>query len=317
MPSYSGVWNLVQQLQATAAGLWPVVLSGDIGIFAGGGSTNVIQYVYITTTGNTTDFGDLTEPMNGCGGAGSSTRGVIASSYVSGTLYSNTINYLSFSSTGDASDFGDLTVARQIAGAFSNSTRACWAGGDASGGDVNVIDYITIATTGNATDFGDQVSTGAYMSGLASTTRGVWAGAFEGLPSGQFNTINYVTIATTGNALDFGDLSVPHGQFRLGAASSSTRGLFAGGRDNSIAATSNVIDYITIASTGNATDFGDLTVARYGLAGTSSSTRAIFGGGANVIDYVTIASTGNATDFGDLLSNISYLAATSNVHGGL
>ena len=142
MPSYSGVWTLTAQYQAKGAGTWPAgQLYGDIGIFAGGNSTNVIQYVTITSTGNATDFGDLTIPMNGCGGSGSSTRGVVASSYVGASGgYSNVINYITLSSAGDASYFGDLTNRRQLAGSFSNSTRACWAGGDsASGGDVNII----------------------------------------------------------------------------------------------------------------------------------------------------------------------------------
>ena len=81
-----------------------------------------------------------------------------------------------------------------------------------------------------------------------------------------------------------------------------SRGLFGGGVDSSYAA-SNVIDYITIATTANASDFGDLTVAREGLAACSNGTRGIFGAGwanINTIDYVTIATTGNATDFGDL-----------------
>ena len=85
-----------------------------------------------------------------------------------------------------------------------------------------------------------------------------------------------------------------------------TRAVYAGGRDDPNAYL-NTIEYFTIGSTGNGTDFGDLTVARWPAGGnTGSSTRAIFAGGdvpsteSNVIDYVTIASTGNATDFGDL-----------------
>ena len=86
---------------------------------------------------------------------------------------------------------------------------------------------------------------------------------------------------------------------------------------------SNIIDYVTIASTGNATDFGDLTQARAELAACSSSTRGVFGGGertggnSNVMDYVTIGTTGNATDFGDLLSETYGIAGCSNAHGGL
>jgi hypothetical protein len=76
--------------------------------------------------------------------------------------------------------------------------------------------------------------------------------------------------------------------------------VFAGGADNV-----NVIDYVTIQTLGNATDFGDLTVGRYGLGGCSNATRGVFGGGygadqLNTLDYITIASPGNATDFGDL-----------------
>ena len=67
----------------------------------------------------------------------------------------------------------------------------------------------------------------------------------------------------------------------------------------------NTIDYITTASTGNATDFGDLNTAVQGAGGTRIN-RGLFAGGepasgnTNVIDYITIASTGNGTDFGDL-----------------
>ena len=68
---------------------------------------------------------------------------------------------------------------------------------------------------------------------------------------------------------------------------------------------SDVIDYITIASTGNATDFGDLVVATQSPSATSNQLRVVFAGGnsgsvTNVMQFVTIASTGNTTDFGDL-----------------
>ena len=79
-----------------------------------------------------------------------------------------------------------------------------------------------------------------------------------------------------------------------------SRGLFMGGYGQS-----NVIDYITIASTGNASDFGNLTVARSGYCACSDGTKGVFGGGNGdpTIDYITIATTGNATDFGDLTAN--------------
>jgi hypothetical protein len=83
----------------------------------------------------------------------------------------------------------------------------------------------------------------------------------------------------------------------------------------------NAIEYITIASTGNSTDFGDLTIERLNRAACSSSTRGVFGGGnsayTNVLDYVTIATTGNALDFGDLPIEEGVLAACSSSNGGV
>ena len=65
----------------------------------------------------------------------------------------------------------------------------------------------------------------------------------------------------------------------------------------------NTIEFITIATAGNAQDFGDATAAKSGLGALASPTRACFGGGQdNTIEFVTIATTGNASDFGDLIS---------------
>ena len=97
------------------------------------------------------------------------------------------------------------------------------------------------------------------------------------------------------------------------------RGVFAGGLISSTS--SNVMDYINIATLGNATDFGDLTVAGHTLAGgVTNGTRGVFAGGnnrSNIIDYITIATIGNATDFGDLTGNRSdqYGGITSTTRG--
>ena len=83
---------------------------------------------------------------------------------------------------------------------------------------------------------------------------------------------------------------------------------------------SNIIDYVTINSTGNATDFGDLLNPTYALNSACSNKtneRATYGGGytgvyTDVIQYVTINSTGNTTDFGDLLAAVGNSGSTSN-----
>ena len=104
-------------------------------------------------------------------------------------------------------------------------------------------------------------------------------------------------------------------------ASFSTRGFAAGGYSGSF---KDTIDYVTIASTGSATDFGDLTATTNGGCATAGSTRGLIGSvggtggsGSDVINYITLASTGNALDFGDLWSSFTQGVAFSNDHGGL
>ena len=86
------------------------------------------------------------------------------------------------------------------------------------------------------------------------------------------------------------------------------------------------MQYITIASTGNTTDFGDLTISRSFTDSTSNKTIGIVIAGKggvpnnplNSVDKITIASTGNATDFGDVATNNHERGgATSAAHGGL
>ena len=150
------------------------------------------------------------------------------------------------------------------------------AGGGSTPSNVNNIDYITIGTLGNAADFGDLTVARKPLAGSSSNTRAVFGGGNNPDPT---NVIDYVTISTVGNATDFGDLTVAR---RNGAsANSSTRTVFAGGRSTpSPSVDSNVMDYITTATTGNATDFGDLTGGRIANRGVSNTTRGCFMGGS-------------------------------------
>ena len=163
----------------------------------------------------------------------------------------------------------------------------------------DVIDYITIQSEGGAKDFGDLTEARSDCANVSSSTRGLWAGGIVGFR----NIIDFVTIATTGNAADFGDITSQR-QSPAGA-SNQTRGIVAGGKSpSSNPAGVNTIEFITIASTGDGQDFGDLLATQAGHFGLSSPTRAIFAGGytpadTNVIQYITIATTGNAQDFGD------------------
>ena len=206
-----------------------------------------------------------------------------------------------------------------IAGNIDTSNRGVFGGGD-TGSTKNVIDYIAISTTGNATDFGDLATGVSGLGACASSTRGVFAG---GTAAGRVNVIQYITIASVGNATDFGDLTGPSSgeSAGLSGCSNSTRGVFGGGYDGTNYI--NNLQYITIASVGNATDFGDLTQGTMDSGSCASTTRGVWGGSAantsNIISYITIASLGNAIYFGDLLSggNSAPTDGCSNATRGL
>ena len=104
-------------------------------------------------------------------------------------------------------------------------------------------------------------------------------------------------------------------RYNSGALSSSTRAVFAGGNASPTSPNSNVIDFVTIRTTGNATDFGDLigTMGTGGFSGTSNSTRGLIGiADSNSIEFITIATTGNAQDFGDATYNLGSHAAAGS-----
>jgi len=186
--------------------------------------------------------------------------------------------------------------------------RGIFAGGY-SGGFKNEIDYVNITSAGNASDFGDLTVARNGVAATASTTRNVFLSGWTG--SVYSNVMDYITTASTGNATDFGDYTVPLSSPASGAAayghargvtSDGTTGLFQGGFNGS--ARVNDIHKITIANTGNSSDFGDLTVARMRGGGACDATRGLCSSGSgsgnsNVIDYTTIGTAGNATDFGD------------------
>ncbi len=236
------------------------------------------------------------------------------------------MSYITISSLGNSKDFGDNTVDALNTSACASSTRGLFAQGYKHPLYYKTIDYVTIASTGDAKDFGDITTSASFvygMGGCASSTRGLFAGGFTA-PSPNaaagLKQINYVTIASLGDSQDFGDLT-GNGVRYPAATSSPTRGIFGGGRDSadSPVYNQNVIHYVTIATLGNANNFGDLTDSLYSMAATGSATRGIFAGGynpagnsINVMDYITISSTGNAQDFGDLYLTRGGSGASSN-----
>ena len=284
-------------------------------------STNVasspLDFVNISSQGNTTGFGFLTVGTS-VFGCSSETRGVWAGGYSNPNFV---IDYITIASEGNAIAFGNLSTERKAVAATSSSTRGMWAGGYAPTGGgapnrTNTIQYVEIQTLGNSLDFGDLTTTEVSMSAASSPTRGIFSGGYT-LPS-QYDV---VTIASKGNATRFGDMRVTRA--RHASCSNSTRGVFGAGRQVNNSQLTSEIEYITIASEGAATYFGDITVKRNMLAAASNQTRGLFAGGYdhpvsyNIIDFITFSSTGNAIDFGDCIEEKRGVSGLSDSHGGL
>ena len=153
--------------------------------------------------------------------------------------------------------------------------------------------------------------------------RGLIFGGYSPSPAAHVNSIQFINIQSFGNAQDFGDLSSLRSQ--MGAVSSSTRAVSCGGGSDTPSDYSdiNTCEFVTIASTSNTTDFGDLSVSRQPYKASSNDTRGIIFGGyihpanSNTIDFITIATTGNATDFGDEIDTNRAGASCSSTTRGI
>ena len=317
------------------------------GIFGGGyGASSpypelaAMDYVQIATTGSGYDFGDLTTAGTVSGGASSSTRGLFWGGRRppgDAAAITTTIQYVTISSTGNSFFFGDLSYRPVLAMGASDNTRGLFAGGynaispysvpEGVGSTYTSIEYVTIASTGNSSSFGDLTTGRCQSFSMSSPTRGVFgAGMFtiSVAASGTTytNVIDYVTIQSRGNAIDFGDIITARVSGSYGnAGNSSTRGIICSG--DAASGDDNELSYITLASKGDAIDFGDSIdkTAGSGGAGTSSQIRGVYrpasGNGDAALETTLIATLGNSTAFGDLNTGRRVYGALSDSHGGL
>ncbi len=276
-----------------------------------------MDFFNISTTGNSTDFGDLSADIFAVGTTASSTRGVVFGGYGGSphNAHSDEIQFVTIASQGNATDFGNLTVGRSNPCVSGSQTRAVAVGGAIPGGNTNVMDFVTIASQGNAVDFGDMTAATNNSSdgGCGSPTRGL----FHTRTPNNTGAYFHINIATTGNAAEFSD-EVNSGNNTLAGGSNAVRGLFQGAYNG------NAITAVTISTLGSAFDFGDQTTARYTAGAATSGTRYVSIAGQpvpaspiNTMEYVHIMTQGNTIDFGDLSRSGYYVSGMSNGHGGL
>jgi len=187
----------------------------------------------------------------------------------------------------------------------------------------NVIDKFPFASDANATDVGDLISSVQRPAGQSSTTHGYTSGGVSGpsFTTTQSNTIQKFPFTSDGNATDVGDLTVRRTAVAGQASAANGYGYSSGGGAGPPNVKYNVIDKFPFSSDANATDVGNLTIAREFSAGQSSDASGYTSGGSapsssNVIDKFSFATDANATDVGDLtIARYMSSGQSSKTHG--
>ena len=260
--------------------------------------TPTIDYITPATTGDAVDFGDDIASYYGDGAhtSNGTTGLMIAGNLPTGNPYPNnysdymkSIRKITIDTTGNATDMGDISKKLYAVAGAGDATRALHAGGvdrtnfnTGSAISTNDIKYINYATPSTSYDFGDLNGMGGsqwdHVGGTADATRSIFAGGYvrtnyynvqQTAYAANANVIHYVTTQTTSNASDFGDLT--YWSYKSGGGcTDGTTAQFAGGFGKLTSdpyGTVDIIEKITIQTTGNATNFGSITQSNDGSNG--------------------------------------------------
>ena len=240
------------------------------GISPGNGRFDAIEYVTLQSEGNGIDFGDLTQGQGHGATCSSSTRGLFGGGYQ--PTLNNTVNYVQIQTLGDALDFGDLFLATGYGSAGSSPTRAIFCGGSYNApSDLasERTEFFTFASKGNGTDFGGLTNGRFRPTGCGANLSVFTFGSNAG--SGQIRGIDQTNTISLGNSVNFGEL--PYDLAMGFATGNNTRVVVGGGQGagTSPAFQQNNIQYITIASSGNSVDFGEIALPTVFCNATSDS----------------------------------------------
>ena len=229
------------------------------------------------------------------------------------------MDFANIETTGNLIDFGDLPSSRQEGhmGTVASKVRGFLVGGD---GNVNNIFSWVHASTGSASDYADMNLNVKQGFGLSNSVRGV-IGA--GYVSPSYNgSISYFTMASQATAVDYGDFTSATGDnkhYAGGGMCDGTRGVIVRAYDGSNY--TNALEYINVMTTGNPSDFGDLSSQHVTYTSTNANgVRGIIAGGYqpspsnfyNTIQFITIQTLGNTQDFGDLTTTRSFMQGSNS-----
>lgn len=205
-----------------------------------------------------------------------------------------------------------LTFTHTISGTsideLFQGTVSGYTSGGATPGSSNIIDKFPFATNANATDVGDLATAVGRSAGHSSSTTGYHSGGDGGVP-GFDNRIQKFPFATNSNATSPPTLGLSTGGRYIAGMSSFTHG-HASGRNSDVNTYSGVIERFPFATDTQATNVGNLSIARVFAVGQSSTVSGYTSGGvtaplptrasSNIIDKFPFATNASATDVGDL-----------------
>ena len=240
------------------------------GYTSGGyGNLDTIDKFPFSSDGNASDVGNLTAGRNAVAGNSSSTSGYTTGGSTTGypVTVSDVIDKFPISADENATDVGNLTVARRNVSGQSSSGHGYVAGGGPP--NKNIIEKFPFSTDANSSDVGDLLTSGFSRSGQSSTTHGYASGGYPFPTSGA--VIEKFPFASDGNSTDVGDTTVARAT--AAGQSSTGSGYMSGGYNLSNPSPPppllyiDVIEKFPFSTDANATDVGNLTQARYGLAG--------------------------------------------------
>ena len=334
-------WQLIDSNAATATS--PATTPSQYGAgnyaFTAGGfqpsptaRQDMIDRYSLTSDGNATDVGNLlvsSAPVANINasltGGKSPTHGYIfgmPSSYP--TPYSGSQKF-PFASTGNTSQVPEqsgLGANRSQAhtSPLTSPTDMYFIGGYGAatpGASANVLNEIVRTPSSSDAAFSDHgdLILAVYRHGANySGDAGYSSGGLQDPPGSATNAIDKFLFAANVTATDQGDLTTTH-QYNTNSQS-DTHGYRQGATNPSLSPIrENTIDKFPFASSGNATDVGDLTEGRSGAVGSQNTTHGYTAGGyagsrVNTIDKYPFSSDGNATDVGDLVLGFNSAAGT-------
>ena len=308
----SGEIQLAADFYGTSGSTWygsrEIFAGGDTAPTSNGGAIGQQNTKTVTSTSSASSYGYMTASRHAFSAISDGSYIWYFGGRTSLNVSLNIIEKKVFASSGNSSDVGDMSRRLYNTAAVSNGTRGVVGHGyaDQWGSPYqDAMNYLTFASDTSMTSFGTLRDPLVNSLAEGSATKGVFAGGRNSNGADRYY-VDYITISSTGNYTSFGAFTGYNGATWGAAVGSDTRMWLCGGWGGSLGANMNQMHYITIASTGNTTDAGNLHYFNYRMNGCSDGTKAEIAHGiaqeslghstynVSTTSYWTISSTSNS-----------------------